>query len=83
MFMCVPRSAYCYGDSSLITDLADECGAKWGQKGWGISRMPKLEHYTISKIGCWGRPQTRRRLGHPRPPLRDATLADGGARPTL
>jgi GH15 family glucan-1,4-alpha-glucosidase len=42
------------GDTrGLITDLADECCAKWSQKDSGIWELPKLEHYTISKIGCW------------------------------
>ena len=37
----------------LITELADECCAKWRQKDSGIWELPQLEHYTISKIGCW------------------------------
>ena len=42
------------GDTrDLITDLANECCAKWGQKDSGIWELPKLEHYTISKMGCW------------------------------
>jgi GH15 family glucan-1,4-alpha-glucosidase len=41
------------GTRDLITELADECAAKWGQKDSGIWELPKLEHYTISKIGCW------------------------------
>jgi GH15 family glucan-1,4-alpha-glucosidase len=41
------------GTRELLADLADECAAKWGQKDSGIWELPKLEHYTISKIGCW------------------------------
>ena len=37
----------------LIAELADECCDKWTQKDSGIWELPKLEHYTISKIGCW------------------------------
>ena len=41
------------GTRDLLDDLADECCAKWSQKDSGIWELPKLEHYTISKIGCW------------------------------
>jgi GH15 family glucan-1,4-alpha-glucosidase len=37
----------------LMVDLAEECCAKWSQKDSGIWELPALEHYTISKIGCW------------------------------
>ncbi len=41
------------GTRDLIVELADECSTKWPQKDSGIWELPKLEHYTISKIGCW------------------------------
>jgi GH15 family glucan-1,4-alpha-glucosidase len=41
------------GTQELVSELADECYAKWGQKDSGIWELPRLEHYTISKIGCW------------------------------
>ena len=37
----------------LISGLADECCEKWRQKDSGIWELPTLQHYTISKIGCW------------------------------
>ena len=41
------------GTRDLIVELADECSTKWPQKDSGIWELPKPEHYTISKIGCW------------------------------
>jgi GH15 family glucan-1,4-alpha-glucosidase len=37
----------------LLVQLADECCSKWPEKDSGIWELTKLEHYTISKIGCW------------------------------
>jgi GH15 family glucan-1,4-alpha-glucosidase len=41
------------GTRELMADLADECCDKWAEKDSAIWELPKLEHYTISKIGCW------------------------------
>jgi GH15 family glucan-1,4-alpha-glucosidase len=37
----------------LLSDLADQCCDSWMEKDSGIWELPQLEHYTISKIGCW------------------------------
>jgi GH15 family glucan-1,4-alpha-glucosidase len=39
--------------SRLMSGLADECCSSWQQKDSGIWELPDLQHYTISKIGCW------------------------------
>ena len=39
--------------TELLTELADRCADEWQQKDSGIWELPQLEHYTISKIGCW------------------------------
>ncbi len=39
--------------SRLMSDLADECCNAWQQKDSGMWELPDLQHYTISKIGCW------------------------------
>ncbi len=37
----------------LLADLADRCCDRWRQRDSGIWELGQLEHYTISKIGCW------------------------------
>jgi GH15 family glucan-1,4-alpha-glucosidase len=41
------------GTRELVTRLADDCCAQWDRKDSGIWELPKQQHYTISKIGCW------------------------------
>jgi GH15 family glucan-1,4-alpha-glucosidase len=41
------------GSARLLADLADRCCDLWMSKDSGIWELPELEHYTISKIGCW------------------------------
>ena len=36
-----------------LADLADQCCDRWTAKDSGIWELEALEHYTISKIGCW------------------------------
>jgi len=37
----------------VLTDLADRCCDHWMDRDSGIWELDRLEHYTISKIGCW------------------------------
>ena len=37
----------------MLADLADRCCDTWKTKDSGIWELGQLEHYTISKIGCW------------------------------
>lgn len=37
----------------LLADLANECADRWRRRDSGIWELDELEHYTISKIGCW------------------------------
>ena len=37
----------------LLADLADTCCDQWRHRDSGIWELGQLEHYTISKIGCW------------------------------
>lgn len=37
----------------LLADLADRCCDRWTTRDSGIWELPALEHYTISKMGCW------------------------------
>jgi GH15 family glucan-1,4-alpha-glucosidase len=37
----------------LLALLADQCCDRWTQKDSGIWELDDIEHYTISKIGCW------------------------------
>lgn len=37
----------------LLADLADRCCDRWMTQDSGIWELPALEHYTISKMGCW------------------------------
>ena len=37
----------------LLVELADQCCDVWMSKDSGIWELDRLEHYTISKIGCW------------------------------
>lgn len=37
----------------LLAELADRCCDSWHHRDSGIWELEKLEHYTISKIGCW------------------------------
>ncbi len=41
------------GSSRLLGDIADRCCDRWTERDSGIWELPELEHYTISKIGCW------------------------------
>lgn len=38
---------------SGLAELADRCCDSWRHRDSGIWELEKLEHYTISKIGCW------------------------------
>ncbi len=45
---------YLDGDTrELMSGLADQCCDQWMSKDSGIWELGDLEHYTISKIGCW------------------------------
>lgn len=37
----------------MLANLADQCAKTWKKKDSGIWELTRLEHYTISKIGCW------------------------------
>jgi len=37
----------------LLADLADRCADIWRSRDAGIWELEQLEHYTMSKIGCW------------------------------
>jgi len=37
----------------MLADLADRCCDRWRHRDSGIWELGTLEHYTISKIGCW------------------------------
>jgi GH15 family glucan-1,4-alpha-glucosidase len=37
----------------MLGDLADRCCDEWASKDSGIWELGDLQHYTISKIGCW------------------------------
>lgn len=37
----------------LLGELADRCCEEWRLPDSGIWELPALQHYTISKIGCW------------------------------
>lgn len=37
----------------LLVGLAERCCDRWHQKDSGIWELGELQHYTISKIGCW------------------------------
>ena len=37
----------------LLTDLTDRCADLWRNRDSGIWELEELEHYTMSKIGCW------------------------------
>jgi GH15 family glucan-1,4-alpha-glucosidase len=37
----------------MLADLADRCCDDWRSPDSGIWELDALEHYTISKIGCW------------------------------
>lgn len=39
--------------ANMLAALADQCCQDWQKKDSGIWELPDLEHYTISKIGCW------------------------------
>lgn len=39
--------------AELLCRLADECCDQWLLKDSGIWELDDLQHYTISKIGCW------------------------------
>ncbi|MCU1490563.1 MAG: putative glycosyl hydrolase [Acidimicrobiaceae bacterium] len=39
--------------SSLLADLANQCCDTWRTPDSGIWELDELQHYTISKIGCW------------------------------
>ena len=41
------------GTARSLADLADQCCDRWTAKDSGIWELESLEHYTISKIGCW------------------------------
>jgi GH15 family glucan-1,4-alpha-glucosidase len=37
----------------LLTELADRCCDTWQRKDAGMWELDELQHYTVSKIGCW------------------------------
>jgi GH15 family glucan-1,4-alpha-glucosidase len=37
----------------VLAELANQCADRWRQRDSGIWELDQLEHYTISKIGCW------------------------------
>jgi GH15 family glucan-1,4-alpha-glucosidase len=37
----------------LLADVADSCADLWRKRDSGIWELEQLEHYTMSKIGCW------------------------------
>jgi GH15 family glucan-1,4-alpha-glucosidase len=37
----------------LLASLADRCCDRWHNRDSGMWELGQLEHYTISKIGCW------------------------------
>ncbi len=39
--------------AGLLADLADQCCDTWRNPDAGLWELTQLEHYTISKIGCW------------------------------
>ncbi len=39
--------------SDVLGSLADRCCDTWTTADSGIWELPDLQHYTISKIGCW------------------------------
>ncbi len=39
--------------ADALADLADQCCDRWMTRDSGIWELEQLEHYTISKIGCW------------------------------
>jgi GH15 family glucan-1,4-alpha-glucosidase len=41
------------GTGRQLADLADRCCDDWQQRDSGIWELDDLQHYTISKIGCW------------------------------
>ena len=41
------------GTEEMLTALADRCCDIWMTKDSGIWELGRLEHYTISKMGCW------------------------------
>jgi GH15 family glucan-1,4-alpha-glucosidase len=41
------------GTGRMLSDLAERCCNEWRSPDSGIWELDALEHYTISKIGCW------------------------------
>jgi GH15 family glucan-1,4-alpha-glucosidase len=39
--------------SQMLATIADHCCNCWATRDSGIWELDQLEHYTISKIGCW------------------------------
>lgn len=37
----------------LLADLVDRCADLWRKKDMGIWELEDLQHYTMSKMGCW------------------------------
>ncbi len=37
----------------VLAEIANQCADRWRQRDSGIWELDRLEHYTISKIGCW------------------------------
>lgn len=37
----------------MLADMADSCCDRWMSRDSGLWELDQLEHYTISKIGCW------------------------------
>jgi GH15 family glucan-1,4-alpha-glucosidase len=39
--------------AATLGELADRCCDSWTEQDSGMWELPDLQHYTISKIGCW------------------------------
>ena len=57
--------------ASLLTRLADQCCGLWRSRDSGLWELGDLQHYTISKVGCWAALE------------RAAQLADSGLLPPI
>ena len=47
----------------MLADLAERCCDQWRERDSGIWELGTLQHYTISKIGCWVALDRAARLG--------------------
>jgi GH15 family glucan-1,4-alpha-glucosidase len=42
-----------YATSGLLVELANLCADQWRCKDAGMWELEELQHYTMSKLGCW------------------------------